>query len=82
MRVLHFALPPVFPARPPSRGPSGTARVALVESHVMGGDRPNIGCVPSRALISAARVAASARRAGDLGVRVGSADVDMAHPGR
>jgi pyruvate/2-oxoglutarate dehydrogenase complex dihydrolipoamide dehydrogenase (E3) component len=56
--------------------------VALVESHVMGGDRPNIGCVPSKALISAARVAASARRAGDLGVRVGSVDVDMAHPGR
>jgi pyruvate/2-oxoglutarate dehydrogenase complex dihydrolipoamide dehydrogenase (E3) component len=48
----------------------------------MGGDRSNMGCVPSKAVISAARMAASARRAGDLGVRVGSVDVDMAHPGR
>jgi pyruvate/2-oxoglutarate dehydrogenase complex dihydrolipoamide dehydrogenase (E3) component len=56
--------------------------VALVESHVMGADSPNIGCVPPKALISAARVAAIARRAGDLGVRVGSVDVEMARPGR
>jgi pyruvate/2-oxoglutarate dehydrogenase complex dihydrolipoamide dehydrogenase (E3) component/uncharacterized membrane protein YdjX (TVP38/TMEM64 family) len=54
------------------------ARVALVESHLMGGDCLNMGCVPSKALISAARSAASARRAGDLGVRVGSVDVDFA----
>src|SRR5262249_24970565 len=43
-----------------------------------GGDCLNMGCVPSKALISAARAAASARRAGDLGVRVGSVDVDFA----
>jgi pyruvate/2-oxoglutarate dehydrogenase complex dihydrolipoamide dehydrogenase (E3) component/uncharacterized membrane protein YdjX (TVP38/TMEM64 family) len=53
------------------------ARVALVESHLMGGDCLNMGCVPSKALISAARAAASARHAGDLGVRVGSVDVDF-----
>ena len=54
------------------------ARVALVESHLMGGDCLNMGCVPSKALISAARVAASARHAADLGVHVGSVDVDFA----
>ena len=56
--------------------------MALVESHLMGGDCLNMGCVPSKALISAAPAAASAQRAGDLGVRVGSVDLDMAHPGR
>ena len=44
----------------------------------MGGDCLNMGCVPSKALISAARVAASARHAADLGVHVGSVDVDFA----
>jgi len=46
------------------------ARVALVERHLMGGDCLNVGCVPSKALIRAARAAAAARRAGDLGVRI------------
>ncbi|HUR95386.1 MAG TPA: mercuric reductase [Gemmatimonadales bacterium] len=31
------------------------ARVALVERHLMGGDCLNVGCVPSKALLSAAR---------------------------
>ncbi|MGH7534748.1 MAG: mercuric reductase [Gemmatimonadales bacterium] len=31
------------------------ARVALVERHLMGGDCLNVGCVPSKAVISAAR---------------------------
>jgi pyruvate/2-oxoglutarate dehydrogenase complex dihydrolipoamide dehydrogenase (E3) component len=31
------------------------ARVALVESHLMGGDCLNVGCVPSKGMISAAR---------------------------
>jgi pyruvate/2-oxoglutarate dehydrogenase complex dihydrolipoamide dehydrogenase (E3) component len=31
------------------------ARVALVERHLMGGDCLNVGCVPSKAIISAAR---------------------------
>lgn len=38
------------------------ARVALVERHLMGGDCLNVGCVPSKALIAAAR---SWRRATD-----------------
>ena len=39
------------------------ARVALIERHLMGGDCLNVGCVPSKALISAARAWAAARNA-------------------
>ncbi len=46
------------------------AKVALVERDLMGGDCLNIGCVPSKALIRAARVAAEVRDAGEFGVRV------------
>ncbi|MEB3227560.1 MAG: FAD-dependent oxidoreductase, partial [Synechocystis sp.] len=31
-------------------------KVALIEKHLMGGDCLNVGCVPSKALISSARV--------------------------
>ncbi len=37
------------------------AKVALVERHLMGGDCLNVGCVPSKGIIRAARVWASAR---------------------
>jgi len=53
------------------------AKVALVESHLMGGDCLNVGCVPSKALISAARVAATVRRAGEFGVNTGEVTVDF-----
>ncbi len=46
------------------------ARVALVERHLMGGDCLNVGCVPSKALIRAARAVADVRDAGRFGVRV------------
>ncbi len=46
------------------------AKVALVERDLMGGDCLNVGCVPSKALISAARIAATVRDAGDFGVEV------------
>ena len=46
------------------------ARVALIERHLMGGDCLNVGCVPSKALLRAARAAADVRDAGALGVRV------------
>ncbi len=39
------------------------ARVALIERHLMGGDCLNVGCVPSKGLLSAARAWAMARRA-------------------
>jgi pyruvate/2-oxoglutarate dehydrogenase complex dihydrolipoamide dehydrogenase (E3) component len=46
------------------------ARVALVERHLMGGDCLNVGCVPSKALLRAARAWADVRGAGDFGIRV------------
>jgi pyruvate/2-oxoglutarate dehydrogenase complex dihydrolipoamide dehydrogenase (E3) component len=46
------------------------ARVALVERHLMGGDCLNVGCVPSKALIRAARAAWDVRNAGVFGVKV------------
>ena len=46
------------------------AKVALVEKHFMGGDCLNVGCVPSKAIIRAARAAASVREAGAFGVQV------------
>ena len=39
------------------------ARVALVERHLMGGDCLNVGCVPSKALLRAARAWSEARAA-------------------
>jgi pyruvate/2-oxoglutarate dehydrogenase complex dihydrolipoamide dehydrogenase (E3) component/uncharacterized membrane protein YdjX (TVP38/TMEM64 family) len=53
------------------------AKVALVERHLLGGDCLNVGCVPSKALIAAARAAADARAAGALGVRTGEVSVDF-----
>jgi pyruvate/2-oxoglutarate dehydrogenase complex dihydrolipoamide dehydrogenase (E3) component len=46
------------------------AKVALVERGLMGGDCLTAGCVPSKALLRAARAAAEVRRAGDFGIRV------------
>jgi pyruvate/2-oxoglutarate dehydrogenase complex dihydrolipoamide dehydrogenase (E3) component len=44
------------------------ATVALVERHLMGGDCLNYGCVPSKALIRAARAVFDARHAAPFGV--------------
>jgi pyruvate/2-oxoglutarate dehydrogenase complex dihydrolipoamide dehydrogenase (E3) component len=41
------------------------AKVALIERHLMGGDCLNVGCVPSKGVISAARVWHDARQAAD-----------------
>jgi pyruvate/2-oxoglutarate dehydrogenase complex dihydrolipoamide dehydrogenase (E3) component len=46
------------------------AKVALIEKHFMGGDCLNVGCVPSKAIIRAARAAAAVRDAGEFGVNV------------
>lgn len=48
-------------------------RVALVERNLLGGDCLNFGCVPSKALLRAARLAAEARGAATLGIRAGAA---------
>jgi pyruvate/2-oxoglutarate dehydrogenase complex dihydrolipoamide dehydrogenase (E3) component len=46
------------------------AKVALIERHLLGGDCLNYGCVPSKALIRAARSVAEVARAADFGVQV------------
>ena len=53
------------------------ARVVLIEGHRMGGDCLNYGCVPSKALLSAARRAEAAATPG-LGVTPGPVQVDFA----
>lgn len=53
------------------------AKVALVERHLMGGDCLNTGCVPSKALLAAARAVAHVRGAGAFGVRCGPPAVDF-----
>jgi pyruvate/2-oxoglutarate dehydrogenase complex dihydrolipoamide dehydrogenase (E3) component/uncharacterized membrane protein YdjX (TVP38/TMEM64 family) len=47
------------------------AKVALIERNLMGGDCLNVGCVPSKSLIRAARAAYDARNAAQFGVRLG-----------
>jgi pyruvate/2-oxoglutarate dehydrogenase complex dihydrolipoamide dehydrogenase (E3) component len=46
------------------------AKVALVERRLMGGDCLNVGCVPSKGIIAAARRAAAVHGAGEFGMRV------------
>ncbi len=53
------------------------ARVALIERDLFGGDCLNVGCVPSKALLRAARAAADARAARQFGVRTGEIAVDF-----
>lgn len=52
------------------------ARVALIERNRMGGDCLNTGCVPSKALLSAAHAAQTIRGAGRFGLRVADPVVD------
>ena len=55
------------------------ARVALIERAELGGDCLNVGCVPSKALLRSAHVAAEVRDAARFGVRVpDGVDVDFA----
>ena len=44
------------------------AKVALVERHLMGGDCLNVGCVPSKGILRAARAWAALKSCSDLGV--------------
>ena len=46
------------------------AKVALVERHLMGGDCLNVGCVPSKTIIRAARAVADVRSSLRFGVQV------------
>ena len=49
-------------------------KVALIEGHRMGGDCLNVGCVPSKAILSSARRAAAVREAANFGIH---ADAEM-----
>ncbi len=53
------------------------ARVALVERNLMGGDCLNVGCVPSKGVISAARMVACVRRSSMFGVDTNEPTVDF-----
>ena len=62
-----------------SAGAAGVgAHVALIESHLLGGDCLNVGCVPSKALIRCAKAAAAVREADKYGVKIsGEVSVDF-----
>lgn len=54
------------------------ARVALIERELMGGDCLNVGCVPSKAVIGAARKAAALQNSAEFGIEVtGEVKVDF-----
>ncbi len=56
------------------------AKVALIERHLMGGDCLNVGCVPSKGVISAARSWAAARESRErFGGPATSGDGDFGH---
>lgn len=54
------------------------ASVVLIEGHRMGGDCLNYGCVPSKALIAAAKKAYAHRSSGAFGVAANDPDIDYA----
>ena len=54
------------------------AGVVLVERGRMGGDCLNYGCVPSKSLLAAAKLAELARHGGELGLACGAPQVDFA----
>ncbi len=53
-------------------------KTMLVEREAVGGTCINWGCTPTKTMISSARVAHLARRAGDYGVHTGSVSVNLA----
>ena len=54
------------------------AATVLIERDKMGGDCLNYGCVPSKALLAAARAAATCRGAARFGVTAGEPEIDFA----
>ena len=54
------------------------AKVTLIEQHRMGGDCLNTGCVPSKALLKAAKQVHQARHAARLGIRHVQVEFDFA----
>jgi pyruvate/2-oxoglutarate dehydrogenase complex dihydrolipoamide dehydrogenase (E3) component len=54
------------------------AKVVLVEKHKMGGDCLNYGCIPSKALIAAAKAAQTIRDSGKFGINGHEPPIDFA----
>jgi len=50
----------------------------LVEKGELGGTCLNVGCIPSKALISASKMVESIRHAGAMGIEVGAVSIDLA----
>jgi pyruvate/2-oxoglutarate dehydrogenase complex dihydrolipoamide dehydrogenase (E3) component len=57
-----------------SAGAQIKAKVALIEKHLLGGDCLHYGCVPSKSLIHAAKVAQQVTTASRFGIYTGAAD--------
>ena len=53
------------------------ARVALVEKDRLGGTCLNVGCIPTKALLTSADLLLRARHARDLGLNIPSAEPDL-----
>lgn len=53
------------------------AKVTLIEKHKMGGDCLNTGCVPSKALIKAARTVNDIHKAKGLGIHIAEPTIDF-----
>ena len=53
------------------------AKVTLIEAHEMGGDCLNTGCVPSKALIKSAKIAAHIAHADRYGIKAVKPNVDF-----
>ncbi len=51
-------------------------KVAVVEQERIGGECPNYGCVPTKALLQAAETYNTVKKAGDFGIKVGNVSVD------
>ncbi len=54
------------------------AKVALIERNLLGGDCLNVGCVPSKALLRAARAAREVQSAAEFGAGASAIAVDFA----
>ena len=55
-------------------------KVALIEKELMGGDCLNVGCVPSKAIIASAHIAAEIRDASEKGIDVVENGVNIDFP--
>jgi len=52
--------------------------VALIERGMIGGTCPNVGCIPTKALVKSAKVAELAMRGGEFGIAIDRPNADIA----